>query len=30
MIGGTLTIERSPQGGMIVMCSAPNPAEAGK
>jgi len=26
MIGGTLTIERSPMGGMLVMCTAPNPA----
>jgi hypothetical protein len=28
MIGGTLTIESNPQGGMIVMCTAPNPATA--
>jgi PAS domain S-box-containing protein len=30
MIGGTLTIERNPQGGMIVMCTAPNPPANGK
>ncbi len=26
MIGGTLTIERNAQGGVLVMCSAPNPS----
>jgi len=26
MIGGTLTIKRNAQGGVLVMCSAPNPA----
>jgi len=26
MIGGTLSIERNAQGGVLVMCSAPNPA----
>ena len=26
MIGGTLTIERNAQGGVLVLCSAPNPA----
>lgn len=25
MIGGTLTIERNAEGGVLVMCSAPNP-----
>jgi PAS domain S-box-containing protein len=30
MIGGTLTIERNAKGGMIVMCTAPNPPPAGK
>ena len=28
MIGGTLTIERNAQGGIIVMCTAPNPANS--
>ncbi|MGA2245949.1 MAG: PAS domain S-box protein [Verrucomicrobiota bacterium] len=28
MIGGNLTIERNAQGGMVVMCSAPNPGPA--
>jgi len=30
MIGGTLTIERNSQGGVMVMCAAPNPASAAK
>jgi signal transduction histidine kinase len=30
MIGGTLTIERNANGGMVVMCTAPNPADNGK
>jgi PAS domain S-box-containing protein len=30
MIGGTLTIERNAQGGVVVICSAPNPAPAAK
>ena len=30
MLGGTLAIERQPQGGMIVICTAPNPPAAGK
>ncbi len=30
MMGGTLTIERNAQGGMIVMCTAPNPPATGK
>jgi len=29
MIGGTLTIERNANGGMAVMCTAPNPADDG-
>ena len=28
MIGGRLTVERNPNGGMLVMCAAPNPATA--
>lgn len=28
MIGGTLTVERNIEGGVLVMCSAPNPATA--
>jgi len=28
MLGGTLTIERNARGGMIVMCTAPNPLPA--
>ncbi len=28
MIGGTLTVERNAQGGILVMCTAPNPATA--
>ena len=28
MIGGTLTIESNPQGGVVVICSAPNTAPA--
>ena len=30
MIGGTLTIERNPQGGAVVICSAPNPGPAAR
>ena len=30
VIGGRLTIERNPKGGMLVMCAAPNSATSGK